>query len=73
MHYYFPLCSTLSPWNYESNKKQQELKENKRYYEDLSWQIGDVSITRLVEVVLESSVETLFIDCTTEGLATYAS
>jgi glyoxylase-like metal-dependent hydrolase (beta-lactamase superfamily II) len=46
---------------------------SKRYYEDLSWQIGDVSITRLVEVVLKSPVETLFTDGTAEGLAHYAS
>jgi len=31
----------------------------KRYYEELSWQIGVASITRLVEVVLKSPAETL--------------
>lgn len=43
-----------------------------RLYEQLSWQIGDVSVTRLVEVVLRSPVETLFTDGSIEILAPYA-
>jgi glyoxylase-like metal-dependent hydrolase (beta-lactamase superfamily II) len=44
-----------------------------RLYQDLSWKIGDVEITRLVEVILRSPVETLFSDGTNEALAPYSS
>ncbi len=43
-----------------------------RLYQDLSWKIGDVEITRLVEVILRSPVETLFSDGTNEALAPYS-
>ena len=44
-----------------------------RLYEQLSWQIGDVSVTRLVEVILRSPVGTLFSDGTDECLEPYSS
>jgi glyoxylase-like metal-dependent hydrolase (beta-lactamase superfamily II) len=44
-----------------------------RYHEQLSWQIGDVSITRLVEVIIRSPIKTLFTDGTSEGLEPYSS
>ena len=44
-----------------------------RLYEQLSWQIGEVSVTRLVEVILRSPVGTLFSDGTDECLAPYSS
>lgn len=44
-----------------------------RLYQDLSWKIGDVEITRLVEVILRSPVETLFSDGTSEALTPYSS
>lgn len=46
---------------------------SERLYQDLSWKIGDVEITRLVEVILRSPVETLFSDGTNEALAPYFS
>ncbi len=42
-----------------------------RLYEQLTWNIGDVSVTRLVEVILKSPVETLFSDGTQECLEPY--
>jgi glyoxylase-like metal-dependent hydrolase (beta-lactamase superfamily II) len=44
-----------------------------RLYQQLSWQIGDVSITRLVEVVLTAPLDSLFPGRTADELAPYAS
>ena len=46
---------------------------NERLYQQLSWQIGDVSITRLVEVVLTAPLDSLFPGRTADELAPYAS
>lgn len=44
-----------------------------RRYEKLSWKIGDVTITRLVEVVLKAPINSLFPDGTPEQLSAYDS
>ena len=44
-----------------------------RLYQQLSWQIGDVSITRLVEVVLDAPLNSLFPGRTAAELEPYAS
>ena len=42
-----------------------------RRYEKLSWKIGDVSITRLVEVVLKAPINSLFPEGTPEQLSAH--
>ncbi len=44
-----------------------------RLHQQLSWQIGDVSITRLVEVVLNAPIKSLFPDNSVEELAAHYS
>lgn len=44
-----------------------------RFYKDLSWQIGNVSITRLVEVVMTTPATTLFPGEDVADLAPYSS
>lgn len=46
---------------------------NDRVYEQLSWTVGDVTITRLVEVVLRAPVGSLFPDRTAKELEPHAS
>ena len=46
---------------------------DKRLYEDLSWKIGEVTITRLVEVVMKTPTTTLFPDENVADLAPYSS
>lgn len=44
-----------------------------RFYKDLSWQIGEVSITRLVEVVMTTPITTLFPGENVADLAPHSS